>query len=64
MEPYRITFRPSGRTITAEPAETILEAALRQGLSLSSDVGMAPVAPAKEELYRDRSITALMTNQY
>lgn len=35
MEPYRITFRPSGRTITAEPAETILEAALRQGLSLS-----------------------------
>ncbi|MXS81095.1 CDP-4-dehydro-6-deoxyglucose reductase [Nitrosomonas eutropha] len=34
MESYRITFRPSGRIITIEPTETILEAALRHGLSL------------------------------
>lgn len=34
MESYRITFRPSGRIITTEPTETILEAALRYGLSL------------------------------
>ncbi|ABI59297.1 CDP-6-deoxy-delta-3,4-glucoseen reductase [Nitrosomonas eutropha] len=34
MESYRITFRPSGRIITTEPTETILEAALRHGLSL------------------------------
>lgn len=34
MKPYRIILKPSGHTITAESAETILEAALRQGLSL------------------------------
>lgn len=34
MKSYHITFRPSGRTITAESTETILDAALRHGLSL------------------------------
>lgn len=34
MESYRITFRPSGRIIVTESTETILEAALRHGLSL------------------------------
>ncbi|WP_292977398.1 CDP-6-deoxy-delta-3,4-glucoseen reductase [Nitrosomonas sp.] len=34
MESFRITFRPSGHSITAEAGETILEAALRHGLSL------------------------------
>lgn len=34
MKSYQITLRPSGHIVTAEPAETILEAALRQGLSL------------------------------
>lgn len=34
MESYRITFQPSGRSITIKSTETILEAALRHGLSL------------------------------
>ncbi len=34
MASYRITFRPSDRIITTESSETILEAALRHGLSL------------------------------
>lgn len=34
MASYRITFRPSGRIITTESTETILEAALHHGLSL------------------------------
>ncbi len=34
MESYQITFRPSGHSITTEPNETILEAALRHGLTI------------------------------
>lgn len=34
MKSYQITLKPSGHIFTVEPAETILEAALRQGLSL------------------------------
>lgn len=34
MKPYQILLRPSGHIFSAEPTETILEAALRQGLSL------------------------------
>lgn len=34
MGSFQITFRPSGRVITIEPSETILEAAIRHGLSL------------------------------
>ena len=34
MKPYQILLKPSGHIFFAEPTETILEAALRQGLSL------------------------------
>ncbi|MEK7768193.1 MAG: 2Fe-2S iron-sulfur cluster-binding protein, partial [Pseudomonadota bacterium] len=31
---YRITIQPSGHVFTAEPGETVLQAALRQGFPL------------------------------
>ncbi len=34
MKPYQILLRPSGHTFFARPMETVLEAALREGLSL------------------------------
>ncbi len=31
---YRITFTPSGREMLVEPGETILDAALREGIAV------------------------------
>lgn len=54
---YQVTIEPIGTTIDVEEDQTILDAALRQGVWLPLPAGMAPAAPAKS---RSRTVFMML----
>jgi len=56
---HRVEIKPNEHQFYVESNETILDAALRQGINL--DVVMVPAVPVREKYYRE--IYAIMKSQ-